>query len=245
MILSDRSSNYTHPLILSAAEVWSSVHPSELGVDEGVTIEGSVSADGSADGDRVLTFTVPEDPTGTLLEDVSTLYYKCVNHSGMTGEAIYGDMDHFDINPADFDAEAWTINTDYLNAYAAGKELDNISPSVDIDDDEVPDLTEAAGELIMDILSNALVMELNDEDTTGMVDADAGTITLADGGFEVVLSGTVVTDVGAPDQTDIDSVTDDTNIVSITVTDTFDDATVIETSSVDIPWEDISIYIDV
>ena len=238
-------SNYTHPLILSAAEEWASDHPAELGADEGVTISGAVSADGSADGDRILTFTVPEDPTGTLLEDVSTLYYKCVNHSGMTGEAIYGDMDHFDINPADFDAEAWTINTDYLNVYAAGNELDNISPSVDIDDDEVPDLTEAAGELIMDILSNALVMELNDEDTTGMVDKDAGTITLADGGYEVVLSGAVVTDEGVLDQTDLDSVTDDTNIVSITVTDTMTDATVIETSSVDIPWEDISIYTDV
>ena len=49
----------------------------------------------------------------------------------------------------------------------------------------------------------------------------------------------------APDQTDLDSVTNGTNIVSITVTDTFNNAPVIETSSVDIPWEDISIYIDV
>ena len=84
-----------------------------------------------------------------------------------------------------------------MDAYAAGKELDNTTPAVDIDDDEAADITEAAGELIQDILSNALVMELNDEDTSGMVDADAGTITLADGGFEVVLSGAVVTDVCA------------------------------------------------
>ena len=194
--------NYTHPLILSAAAEWSSDHPFELGVDDGVTITGSVSTDGSADGDRVLTFTVPEDATGTLLEDVSTLFYKCVNHIGMTGEAMYGHMEHFEVNPEDFDAEMWTINTDYLDAYAAGKGLDNTTPAVDIDDDESPDITEAAGELIQDILSNALVMELNDEDTSGMVDADAGTITLADGGFEVVLSGAVVTDVNAPDQTD-------------------------------------------
>ena len=90
---------------------------------------------------------------------------------------MYGHMEHFEVNPGDFDAEMWTINTDYLDAYAAGKELDNILPSVDIDDNEVPDITEAAGELIMDILSNALVMELNDEDTTGMVDKEAGTIT--------------------------------------------------------------------
>ena len=66
-----------------------------------------------------------------------------------------------------------------------------------------------------------------------MVDADAGTITLADGGFEVVLSGTVVTDVGAPDQTDIDSVTDDTNIVS-TQLQILLMIYVIETSSADI-----------
>ena len=42
----------------------------------------------------------------------------------------------------------------------------------------------------------------------------------------------------------LDSVTTGTNIVSITVTDTYNNASVIETSSFDIPWEDINIYID-
>ena len=46
--------------------------------DRGVDgIYSSVSTDGSTNGDRVLTFTVPEDATGTLLEDVS----RCITNA--------------------------------------------------------------------------------------------------------------------------------------------------------------------
>ena len=82
--------------------------------------------------------------------------------------------------PKDFDAADWNINPAYLTQFAADHSLDNVEP-IDVDGDGIGDMTEAASELVMQISSDALVMELNDEDTSGMVDGTYGTITLEDG----------------------------------------------------------------
>ena len=88
-------SNYTHPLILSAAEVWSSVHPSELELTRVSLLVGFRRW--IADGDRYL-LTVPEDPTEIVGRRLHAVLQ--MRKSLWNDRYNYGDMDHFDINPA-------------------------------------------------------------------------------------------------------------------------------------------------
>ena len=95
------------------------------------------------------TFEVPDmPPVGSLLEGATQIYYKCTLHSWMTGEANYGGVP---INPEDFDAVDWNINPAYLTQFAADHSLDNVEP-IDVDGDGIGDMTEAASELVMQIL---------------------------------------------------------------------------------------------
>ena len=169
----------SHPFILSSSEVWDTSDQNELGTTEGVSID-TVTHEGVEY--VATTFEVPDmPPVGSLLEGATQIYYKCTLHSWMTGEANYGGVP---INPEDFDAADWNINPAYLTQFAADHSLDNVEP-IDVDGDGIGDMTEAASELVMQILSDALVMELNDEDTSGMVDGTYGTITLEDGAIKL------------------------------------------------------------